>query len=95
MLAVACPAVVSVNVCSKKGVQRGLLLLPLELRFLWEGLGWLELGHCEVVQLTAYDGVFAFGQISRQDGGFDAWHVSRLAGRFDGGCMEGRTYGLA
>jgi hypothetical protein len=39
----ACPTVMYVNVCSKKGVQLRLLLLLLELGFLCVGLGWLEL----------------------------------------------------
>jgi hypothetical protein len=41
-LVVAHPTVAHVNVCSKKGVQLGLMLLPLVLEFLYPWLGWLE-----------------------------------------------------
>jgi hypothetical protein len=42
VLVVAHPTVAYVNVCSKKGVQLGLLLLPLALWFLCAWLSWLE-----------------------------------------------------
>jgi hypothetical protein len=56
-MVVACPTVVFVNVRLKKGVQLGLLLLPLELRTLCVGLGWLVLRHSKVVGLAAFEGV--------------------------------------
>jgi hypothetical protein len=94
MMAVSHPTVVSVNLCSKKGVQLGLLLLQLELGFLCMVLGWLESQHCKVIRLSVLK-AFAFGQINRQGGGFDAWHASGLAGRIAGGFDEGRAGGLA
>ncbi len=38
---------------------------------------------------------FAFGQIGRQGGGFDAWHTSGLAIRIGGVCNERHTDGLS
>jgi hypothetical protein len=49
--------VVSVNVCSKKGVQLRLLLLPLVIGSLCRGLCWLVLLHCKVMRLAASKGV--------------------------------------
>ena len=55
--AVAHLTVVSLNMCSKKGVQLRLLLLPLVLRSLCGGLCWLVLRHCKVVGLATSKGV--------------------------------------
>ena len=38
---------------------------------------------------------FAFGRVGRQGGGFDVWHMSGLASRFDGCCNKGHADGLA
>jgi hypothetical protein len=71
VMAAAHPTVVSVNVCLKKGVLLRLLLLPLELGLLCAGLSWLVSRHCKMWGLP-FSKAFAFGQIGRQDGGFDA-----------------------
>ncbi len=71
VIATAHPTVVSVNVCLKKGVLLRLLLLPLELGLLCAGLSWLVPQHCKMWGLP-FSKAFAFGQIGRQGGGFDA-----------------------
>jgi hypothetical protein len=60
MMAVAHPTVVFMNLCSKKGVQLVLLLLPLELGTLCMELGWLVLRHCKVMGLAAFEGVLVW-----------------------------------
>ncbi len=97
MMAVAHPTVMFVNVCSKKGVQFGLLLLQLVIESLYRGLCWLVLLHCKVVRLAAHLKAFAFGGIGRQVDGFDVWLAGGLAfriiGGFDGGLQVGLLVG--
>jgi hypothetical protein len=61
--------------------------------YVWGWVGW-SWGIAKLCSLPLTK-AFAYGQISRKGGGFDAWCMSGLAGWIVGGCNEGRTDGLA